>query len=260
MTDSVNVAFNDSVDCELLVANNNLFSDFKFVTEQSTDFSGPIEREVSYVASTWNFVVLLVIMFLMILNKFLAQQKLVSVISMPFQNVGNDKMTRDGQSFFNTITLSAIISFILLISLFVQKLYVIYGGNHILHDNLGFYCDVVICVTAAFVFNYLLTLFYGWMFNSEALISLHFGFYVSAMMSCNVFLMPLILILLFHPYKFILIFVITIMALVFIITFIKLLIEVRMLSKLNFVNIFLYLCTIEILPILVISKLIVNII
>jgi hypothetical protein len=34
---------------------------------------------------------------------------------------------------------------------------------------------------------------------------------------------------------------------------------VRMLSKLNFVNIFLYLCTVEILPVLVISKMIVNV-
>jgi hypothetical protein len=67
------------------------------------------------------------------------------------------------------------------------------------------------------------------------------------------------MLLFFHPYKIFLIITLVILAMFFVATFIKLLIEVRMLSKLNFVNIFLYLCTVEILPVLVISKMIVNV-
>lgn len=254
--DSVNnVVVNDSISCEYGAVEQNIFKDFKFVAEQSSKFEGPILRDVTHISATWNFVVLLVIMILMVLNKFLSNQRMSSVISMPFHN-GGDRAMRDTQTFFSPMSLSSIISFILIISLLVQKIFVIYGGNRILHDNLGFYVDVVICVAAVLVFNYILTFFYGWMFKTDTFWHFHFSFYVSSMASCNLLLMPVILLLLFHPYKFFLLFALIITAVFFIIAFAKLLIEVRMLSKLNFVNIFLYLCTIEILPILVMSKMI----
>ena len=147
-----------------------------------------------------------------------------------------------------------------MLSLFVQKIFIVYGGNRILHDNFNFFIDVATCVAAVFVFNYLLTTFYGWLFKVDALIHLHFTSHVSAMATSNLFLMPIILLLFFHPYKLFLIISLILIVVFFIITFAKLLIEVRMLSKLNFVNIFLYLCTVEILPVLVISKMIMSVI
>ena len=237
----------------------NPYENFKFITETSGQNEGPKEREVTYVSAAWNFVVLFVVLVLMVLNKFMSPQRLSSVISMPFQNGSSDRAMREGQSLFTPVSFSTIISFILMLSLFVQKIFVVYGENRILHDNFDFFIDVVICVSAIFVFTYLLTAFYGWMFKTDSLIYFHFTSHVSAMATCNLLLMPIILLLFFHPYKFFLVFTLVILGVFFIITFIKLLIEVRMLSKLNFVNIFLYLCTVEILPVLVISKMIVNV-
>ena len=249
---------NDSVN-DVLPAVDNHFKDFKFVTEQCAKFEGPKERDVTYISAAWNFVVLFVVLILMVLNKFMSPQRLSSVISMPFQNGSSDRTMRDSQSFFTPVSFSTIISSILMLSLFVQKIFIVYGENRILHDNFDFFIDVAICVSTIFVFTYLLTAFYGWMFKTDSLIYFHFTSHVSAMATCNLLLMPIILLLFFHPYKFFLVFTLVILGVFFIITFIKLLIEVRMLSKLNFVNIFLYLCTVEILPILVISKMIVNV-
>ena len=237
----------------------NPYENFKFVVETSRHYEGPVERDVTYISAAWNFVVLFVVLILMVLNKFMSPQRLSSVISMPFQNGSSDRSMRDGQSHFTPVSFSTIISFILMLSLFVQKIFVVYAENRILHDTFDFFVDVVICVSAIFVFTYLLTAFYGWMFKTDYLTHLHFTSHVSAMATCNLLLMPIILLLFFHPYKFFLVFTLVILGVFFIITFIKLLIEVRMLSKLNFVNIFLYLCTVEILPILVISKMIVNV-
>ncbi len=236
----------------------NPHENFKFVTESSRQYEGPIEREVTYVSAAWNFVILFVVMILMVLNKFMSQQRLSTVISKPFQN-GGDRAMRDSQSLFTPSTFFAIISFILLMSLLVQKVFLVYGGSRILYDSFPFFIDVAICVSAFFVFNYLLTSFYGWMFKSDSFSHLHFTFHISAMATCNLLLVPIILLLFFHPYKIFLIITLVILAMFFIATFVKLLIEVRMLSKLNFVNIFLYLCTVEILPVLVISKMIVNV-
>ena len=245
------VAQNDSIGC-------NPYEDFKFVTEVSCRYGESVEREVTYVSAAWNFVILFVVMILMVLNKFMSQQRLSVVISKPFQN-GGDRAMRDSQTLFSPSTFFVIISFILMMSLLIQQIFLVYGGNRILHDNFPFFMNVAICVSAFFVFNYLLTSFYGWLFKSDSMTHLHFTFHISTIATCNLFMVPIILILFFHPYKIFLIVTLVILALFFTATFIKLLIEVRMLSKLNFVNIFLYLCTVEILPVLVISKMIANV-
>ena len=252
-----NVIVNDSVGDALYA--NNQFKDFKFVMECPSKFEGPKDREVTYISASWNFVVLFVVLVLMVLNKFMSHQRLLSAFSMPFQNGGGDRVKRDNQSFLSVVSFSTIISFILMLSLFIQKIFIVYGGNRVLYDNIDFFFDVATCVAAIFVFNYLLTSFYGWLFKTDLLIHFHFSSHVATMATCNFLLMPIILLLFFHPYKLFLVFTLVILAVFFIITFIKLLIEVRMLSKLNFVNIFLYLCTVEILPILVISKMIINV-
>lgn len=245
------VSRNDSVSC-------NPYENFRFVAEASRQYEGPIEREVTYVSAAWNFVILFVVMILMVLNKFMSQQRLSAVISKPFQN-GSDRAMRDNQTLFSPSTFFVIISFILMMSLLVQQIFLVYEENRMLHDNFPFFIDVAICVSAFLVFNYLLTSFYGWIFKSDSFTHLHFTLHISAIATSNLMLVPVILLLFFHPYKIFLIITLVILTLFFIATFIKLLIEVRMLSKLNFVNIFLYLCTVEILPVLVISKMIVNV-
>ena len=229
------VSQNDSVGC-------NPYENFKFVTEVSCHYGKPVEREVTYVSAAWNFVVLFVVLIFMVLNKFMSQQRVLSLVAMPFQNSGNERSMRDNPSFFNLASFLVIVSFVLMLSLFVQKIFIVYGGNRILHDNFDFFVDVTMCVSAILVFNYLLT-----------------SFHVTSMATCNLFLVPIILLLFFHPYKLFLILTLIILGVFFVITLVKLLIEVRMLSKLNFVNIFLYLCTVEILPIFVILKMIVDV-
>ena len=124
----------------------NPYENFKFVVETSRHYEGPVERDVTYISAAWNFVVLFVVLILMVLNKFMSPQRLSSVISMPFQNGSSDRTMRDSQSFFTPVSFSTIISFILMLSLFVQKIFVVYGGNRILHDNFDFFIDVVICI------------------------------------------------------------------------------------------------------------------
>lgn len=251
----------DSNDYALCVESHELYGDFKFITETtSSPFEGPAEREVTYISAGWNFMVLFTVMVLVVLNKFLAPRRYSTIITLPFQSGGGEKTIRETPSFVNVVSLSVIISFILAVSMFIQKFYLIYGGNSILHDNMNFFWTIAVVVTAVLVFNYLLTLLYSWLFKSESMLLLHVSLLVSIMALATLVLIPTIMILLFYPYKAVFILILVILLMLFALRFIKLLIEVRMLSKLNFVNIFLYLCTVEILPILVICKMILMVI
>ncbi len=261
MIDSTNIAFMvDTINNESCIQNHEVLKDFKFVAEQSSHFEGPKEREVTYVSATWNFVILFVVMILVVANKFLSPQRNASRVASPFQNRTGDRMVRENHSFMNLTSVFVVVSFVLMISLLVQKAILVYGGNHLLHSNFDFFVDVLLSVTTIFILNYLLTTFYGWIFKSENLIIIHVSSHISVMSMCNFLLIPIILVLFFYPYKVFLIMASLIIIAFFFVRLAKLLMETRMLLKLNFVNIFLYLCTIEILPALVIFKMVINII
>lgn len=260
-TSLVDTIVSDSVCHSDSVADYGLYTDFKFITETlSNPYEGPIEREVTFVGAGWNFVILLIAIVLMVANKFFAPQRFSVMMTLPFQSGGGEKVIRETNLFFNIVSLSILVSFILLFSIFIQKFYLIYGGNHILHENIGFFWDVVLAVATMIIFNYLLTLLYSWLFNSEEILMLHVSLLVSTMASAILVLIPSVLMLLYYPYKHVFIIVLLMLTVIFAIRFIKLLTEVLMLSRLNFVNIFLYLCTIEILPILVMSKMVLMIV
>ena len=256
-TSLVDTIVSDSVCHSDSVADYGLYTDFKFITETlSNPYEGPVEREVTFVASSWNFAVLLLAMILMVINKFLAPQRSYAIMTLLFQNGGREKTIRESNLFFNFVSLIILTSFIMLFSMFIQRFYLIYGGNYILHDGVDFFMDIVFVIVTMIIFNYLLTSLYSWLFKSEEMLLLHVSSVVSLMSLAVMILIPSILLLLFYPYKFVYVITLTLLLILFIIRLIKLLIEVRMLSKLNFVNIFLYLCTIEVLPILVMSKMI----
>lgn len=261
MNDTINYMATDTIgmnSSDTLMMTCNQYKDFKFVTESSGVFEGPKEREVSFVSAGWNFTILFVMMLLIVLNKFFAPQRFASIIAMPFQSGGGDKIIRENHSFINIISLSIVASFILMISLLIQKFFVVYGGNHILHDNLYFFLDISSAVTVLLILDYLMVAFLGWIFKAETMPLLYMSLRVSVMATANILLVPILMLLLFYPYKFLLIIAIILLLIFMIIRLVKLLIELRMLTKLNFVNIFLYLCTIEILPLLVIFKMVLN--
>ena len=237
---------------------DNQYKDFKFITQKSGEWHGPQLRDVSFVSAGWNFMVLFVVMIVVVLNKFFAPGRYASMMAMTFQNGGNEKIIRENHTFFNIISLSNVAAFVLMLSMFVQKIYVIYGGNDILHNNISFLFDIALVVATVFIFNYLITVFYSWLFKSDALLHIHVNLHISIMAAGNVVLIPLMMILFFYPYKVLCILILVILSVLFFVRFVKLLIEVRMFSKLNFVNIFLYLCTVEIIPVLMIAKMILS--
>lgn len=237
------------------VKNHNQYQNFKFVTEKADGFGYPKERDVTYISAGWNFMILFAVMIMVVIGRYFSFQKAFS-IKTPFQRASVDKNVRDTMSSSLFVYASVVISSILLMSLFLQKFFVIYGANKILCDNFGFYTDVISAVSAFFVFNYLLMAFYSWMFNNRNLLLFHVNLHISNLEMVNMILIPILMILFFYPYKFFCVLCFVLIALIYAVRFINFFVEIRLFSKVNFVNIFLYLCTLEIIPLLVIFKMI----
>ena len=238
------------------IASINQYHDFKFVTERYDGFGAPHGREVSYISAGWNFMILFGVMIMIVIGRYFTSQKVFGGVKVSFQRGNVEKNVRDTRASSLFVYLSVVISSILLMSLLIQKTLVIYGANKILYDNFSFYIDVMFAVSAFFVFNYLLMAFYGWMFNNNTLLILHVNSHMSNLEIINIIIIPFLMVLLFYPYKSFCIICMVLITLSYLIYFINFFVEIRLLSKLNFINIFLYLCTLEIIPLLVVFKIV----
>lgn len=236
---------------------DNQYHNYRFITEYSGDFAGPMIREVTFMSPGWNFLLLFLVMILMILNKSLTQQKITSAITMSLQ-IGNiERNLRNTSSMSGIFYVSVVISSAMLLSLLIQKIYIIFGNNTILHANFGFYTDVLVSVLAFFIINYLLITFFAWLFNEKNVILLHINHCLSNMEAINIIMIPIMIILCFYPYGFFANACVVMLLILYVIRLLKFFIDVRLLPRVGFVNIFLYLCTIEIIPILIIIKMVI---
>ncbi|GAL83705.1 hypothetical protein MYP_932 [Sporocytophaga myxococcoides] len=108
------------------------------------------------------------------------------------------------------------------------------------------------------IIKYLLITFLGWIFDLNRLITLHFYEFLSIMLKVNLFVVPVVLILLsinnFHPFMSI-----TALTIILLIIFFLLILKVSYIifKFSNYRNLYLfsYLCISEILPFIVITKL-----
>lgn len=240
------------------IKSNDQYRDFKFVTEKADGFGVPHLREVTYVGAGWNFMVLFAVMILIVVGRYFTSRKIFGGFKASFQRSSVDKNVRETTSSSIFAYVSTMTSSILLVSLFLQKLLIIFGVNRILYDDFSFYVDIVFAVATFLILNYLLMAFYCWMFDNKNLLLYHVNLHILNLDVVNVVLIPFLMILFFYPYKFFCILCLILITLIYAVRFINFFAEIRLFSKVSFINIFLYLCTLEIIPVMVMVKVIYN--
>lgn len=263
LTHKNDIAFSDSLSytdtadslCVEMQVIDNQYKDFKFVTEKPIGFNGPKERELTSAGSGWNLIVVFVSLVIIVINKLLRQNRLISSFT-SLQKTGVEKYTRKNYLYHNFNLLSTVFSFILLISMLIFKVIEISSPELIRQPDYKTYISIVTYITVFVLFNYLAIMFYGWILKSQVLSSLQLSLHYFAMSISNIILIVFLMIILFYPYVECCVIAAVLLLLIFIVRIIKLLNETRLLINFNFVNIFLYLCTIEILPLMVIAKMI----
>ena len=98
------------------------------------------------------------------------------------------------------------------------------------------------------IIQYLIVTLYGWLFGIEAATTHHEVAHLSTMTVLNIVMSFFGLIIIFYPIKIILIVTSVIILIIMGIRIIKTFFEFQILSKMNLLNIFLYFCTLEIIP------------
>ena len=225
--------------------------DFQMVTENLTSVVEPQLRVVADFVPTWNFIVVFLAMFLMVLNKQLFTQRFQTMLAVFYQPSDIDKMSREWNPVMSINGLSVFVTYVALLGLIVQKTVLVFSGNTILYSGWDFYVDVCLFIATILILQYLFISLYGWLFNIETATNHHEVKHLSSMTSLNIMMIVFGLIILFYPVKAILIILISILLIMTGVRIIKTFFEFQILSKMNLLNIFLYLCSLEIIPLAV---------
>lgn len=222
--------------------------DFQIVTENITSMLEPHERVVEYISPSWNFIIVFLAMLMMVLNKQLFTQRFRTMLAVFFQPSDFDKMSREWNPVMSVNGLSFFITYVALLGLIIQKIVVVFSGKTMLYSGWGFYVDVCLFIATILILQYLFINLYGWLFGFEAATNHHEVTHLSCMTWLNIMMIVFGLVILFYPTKIILSITIIVLLIITGVRVIKTFFEFQILSKMNLFNIFLYLCTLEIIP------------
>ena len=224
--------------------------DFQIVTESLSSVLEPKPRVLDNLIPTWNIIIVMLAMLILVLNKQLFAQRF-KMFSLTTKPADVDKLTREWNPIASLGGMSVAIIYIALISLLVQKIVMVFSDNHILYSGISFYLEICAFVALYLILQYLLVIFVGWLFGFEKAAMHHEIAHLTMIASLDAILAVFVFITFFYPTKIILIITAAIILIITIIRIIKTFYEVQILSKMNLLNNFLYFCTLEIIPITV---------
>ncbi len=222
--------------------------EYQLVTENVATTLEPNLRVVEYISPSWNFIVVFAAIILMLFNKQLFTQRFRMMLSVLSMSSDCDRMTREWNPIVSVNGLTVFVSYVALLALVVQKIILVFSRNIILYSGFGFYMDVCVFIMAFMIIQYLIVTLYGWLFGIEAATTHHEVAHLSTMTVLNIVMSFFGLIIIFYPIKIILIITSVIILIIMGIRIIKTFFEFQILSKMNLLNIFLYFCTLEIIP------------
>ena len=225
--------------------------DFQIVTENVASTVEPSLRMVEDIAPSWNFIVILISMLLMVINKQLYTMRFRMMLSVFTQPSDKEKMMRDRNPVASINSLNVFVSYIAMLSLIVQKIIVVFSNNRILYNNFGFYLDICTFIAAVCIIHYLVVTLYGWLFDIESATTHQEVTMLSTMTILNIVMIIFGLIIICYPTRIILVLTSSIILIIMIIRIIKTFFEFQILSRMNLLNNFLYFCTLEIAPVAV---------
>lgn len=233
-----------------ITTNDTIYSSFHFVTEKPDYTIETNIRNTSTFSPWWNMAIILITLLTIALNRSLAYNKFSTIIATFAQNKSSEKMLREWNPLRSISGTSVFICHIAMMSLYIQHILLIINNDY-LFRSFKFYLTICCSIAVFLLFQYLMSNLYGWIINAKKAIQHHTIMRLSAASLNNLILIPMMLIIIFYPSKAICIITGIILFIPYIIRIVKIFFELQILTKLSYINIFLYLCTLEIAPLAV---------
>ena len=224
--------------------------DSTFVTSGFEGVISPMVRVTHEVLSGWNLIVLAAVLLLVVINKQLYPRQFRQLLTVPSGVSHTNQLLREWTPTTSFIGFTTILSYIVVIALFLQKAFVIFSRDVSQYN--GFNVFAILCASVAgwFLLRYLILTIMGWMFRQKDVVIRQVTVELSSSTFCFLIISVILLLVLYIPNS---IFIWMGIGILFAIALMKLFLEfneTRVFTKMPSFYIFLYFCTLEIAPLI----------
>lgn len=230
----------NSLSCDSLVPS--------FITTGFEGIISPLVRVTHEVLEGWNLIVLAAVLLLVVINKQLYPRQFRQILSVPGGVAHTNQLLREWSPSRSFIGFSFFISYIVVMALFVQKACVVFSRDVSAYNGFRFFSIVIGCAAGWFLLRQLLLVLVGWLFKEKEVVPRQTTVQLSASTLCLLALQPILWLALYIPNS---IFIWAGIGIIFagaVLRVILQFIETRVFTKMPSLYIFLYFCTLEIIP------------
>lgn len=221
-----------------------------FVTSGFGGVITPMERVTHEVLTGWNLIVVAAVLLLVVINKQLYPRQFRQLLSVPTGVAHTNQLLREWSPTASFIGYAFFVSYIVVIALFLQKAFVIFSRDVSQYNNFKVFSIICGCVAGWVILRYLVFAIIGWLFQQKEVVIRQTTVDLSVSTYSFLVLLIVLLLVMYIPNS---IFAWVGIGILFVAALVKLFLEyfeTRVFSKMPSFYIFLYFCTLEIAPVI----------
>jgi len=237
----------DSIQASDTVAQGNVVP--SFITQGFGHAVTPLPRVTYDILQSWDLALIAVVLLLIVLNKQLYPRQFRQILSVPGGVAHTNQLLREWNPVGSFLGTTCLLSYSIILSLFVQKSCVILSHDLMQYNSLNVLGITMACVLGWVLLRFAIYYFINWLFGTKDAVERQMTVQISVS-TYNLFMMLLLVVLLlYNPVS---LFVWIGFGFIGIATISRLilgLIETRISTKIPWFYIFSYLCALEIAPV-----------
>ena len=222
-----------------------------FITSGFEGTITPMVRMDYGILQGWNLALLGLVLLLIVLNKQLYPRQFRQVLSVPGGVAHTNQLLREWIPVRSFLCVSFTIGYILLVTLFLQKSFVVMSHDVMKYNNWTVFWTICGCVLGLVLLRYLMLYFVNWLFDARETVDRQMSVQFSISIFTSMIMLPVVLLLVYNPTKIFVWIGIGVFVLAALVRFVLGVIESRVATKISVFYIFSYLCALEIAPIAV---------
>lgn len=208
----------------------------------------PLPRVAYDVLEGWNLILLGLVLLVVVLNKQLYPRQFRQVLSVPRGAAHTNQLLREWSPLGSFLGVTSIIVYVLVAALFLQKSCVVLSRDVATYNSFHSYVVFLGCVAGWALLRYVVLYFFGWLFRTKDVVDRQVTVELSVSMITFILLQPVLWILLYNPYSAFVWIGLIIMSIANLMRLVMEFLETRVVVKDAPFYIFLYFCSLEIIP------------
>lgn len=223
-----------------------------FITEGFDKVIEPIERASNNILNGWDLVILAAVLLLILVNKQIYPRQFSQLFSVFKGTSQTNQLLREWTPIQSFINFSLQVCFGLVLAMFIQKSVVVLSFSN-MFNTISAYLIILLVILATTVLRHLVMLAVEKIFDLPDVFNRQTAVELAVKTVLLLLLIPLVLLLLYNPYSPFVMTGLGVALVAFLARLVYEFIEIRVFAKISSFYIFLYLCALEIIPMLVIA-------